>query len=187
MAFLAVHEKQGAKKWLELLMEALNTLPSNLPTGKGREKAKKAKAGVEDKSKIDQIPEYLDNYRAFKWSQVEKVATVNIKQKITNEHSHRHICEAYGATALCEGKVRKWVTDFKAGRDNVHGDSRSGRPSVITEDMVASVEAKILENRRFTISTLSNDFPEVSRLVQYKIVSEKLNFQKLCSRWSLNS
>ncbi|GBM66431.1 hypothetical protein AVEN_31744-1 [Araneus ventricosus] len=59
---------------------------------------------------------------------------------------------------MCEGEVRKWVTEFKAGRDNVHDDSRSGRPSVITDVMVASVEAKILENRRFTISTLSNDF-----------------------------
>ncbi|GBM89676.1 Histone-lysine N-methyltransferase SETMAR [Araneus ventricosus] len=84
---------------------------------------------------------------------------------------------------MCEGKVRKWARDFKAGRDNVHDESRSGRPSVITDNMVASVEAKILENRRSTISTLSNDFPEVSRSVLYKIVSEKLNFKKLCSRW----
>ncbi|GBN44865.1 hypothetical protein AVEN_61966-1 [Araneus ventricosus] len=86
---------------------------------------------------------------------------------------HRQVCEVYGATAMCDGKVRKWVRDVKAGRDNVHDDSRSGSPSVITDDMVASVEAKILENRRFTISTLSNDFPEVSRSVPYKIVSEK--------------
>ncbi|GBN10658.1 hypothetical protein AVEN_206247-1 [Araneus ventricosus] len=87
------------------------------------------------------------------------------------------------ATALCEGKVRKWVRDFKAGRDNVHDDFRSSRQSVITDDMVASVEEKILENRRFTVSTLSNDFPEVSRSVLYKIVPEKLNFKKLCSFW----
>ncbi|GBL72896.1 Mariner Mos1 transposase [Araneus ventricosus] len=96
---------------------------------------------------------------------------------------HRQICEVYGATAMCEGKVRKWVRDFKTGRDNVHDDSRSGRPSVIMDDMVASVEAKILENKHFTISTLSNDFPELPRSVLYKIVSEKLNFRKLCSRW----
>ncbi|GBM33016.1 hypothetical protein AVEN_263505-1 [Araneus ventricosus] len=31
---------------------------------------------------------------------------------------------------MCEDKVRKWVRDFKAGRDNDHDDSRSGRPSV---------------------------------------------------------
>ncbi|GBM40541.1 hypothetical protein AVEN_76946-1 [Araneus ventricosus] len=72
---------------------------------------------------------------------------------------HRQICEVYGATALRDGKVRKWVRDFKAGRDNVHDDSRSGRPSVITDDMVASVESKILENRDFTIS---NSFKRLS-------------------------
>ncbi|GBM27897.1 hypothetical protein AVEN_256692-1 [Araneus ventricosus] len=32
---------------------------------------------------------------------------------------------------MCEGKVHKWARDFKAGRDNGHDDSRSGRPSVI--------------------------------------------------------
>ncbi|GBO28860.1 Histone-lysine N-methyltransferase SETMAR [Araneus ventricosus] len=69
------------------------------------------------------------------------------------------------------------------GRDNVHDDFRSGRQSVITDDMAASVEEKIFENRRFTISTLSNNFPEVSMSVLYKIVPEKLNFKKLCSCW----
>ncbi|GBM74706.1 hypothetical protein AVEN_274842-1 [Araneus ventricosus] len=59
---------------------------------------------------------------------------------------HRQISEVYGATAMCEDKVRKWVRDFKTGHDNIHDDSRSFRPSVITDDMLASVEAKILEN-----------------------------------------
>ncbi|GBO09829.1 hypothetical protein AVEN_175805-1 [Araneus ventricosus] len=104
-------------------------------------------------------------------------------RNLSAAHIHRQICEVYGATVMCEGKERKWVRDFQAGRDNVHDDSRSGRPSVITDDMVSSVKVKILENRSFTISTLSNDFPEVSRSVLYKIVSEKLNFKKLCSRW----
>ena len=27
-------------------------------------------------------------------------------------------CEIYGATAMCESKMRKWVRDFKAGRDS---------------------------------------------------------------------
>ncbi|GBN04491.1 hypothetical protein AVEN_112942-1 [Araneus ventricosus] len=106
------------------------------------------------------------------WSVIRFLSSRNLSAA----HIHRQICEVYGATAMCQGKVRKWVRDFKA----VHDDSRSGRPSVITDDMVASVEAKILENRRFTISTLSDDFPEVSRSVLYKIVSEKLNFKKLC-------
>ncbi|GBN67147.1 hypothetical protein AVEN_136865-1 [Araneus ventricosus] len=110
------------------------------------------------------------------WSVIRFLSTRNLSAA----HIHQQICEVYGATAMCEGKVRKWVRDFKAVRDNFHDDSRSGRPSVITDDMVASLEAKILENRRFTISTLSDDFPEVSRSVLYKIISEKLNFKKLC-------
>ncbi|GFT87462.1 hypothetical protein TNCV_641711 [Trichonephila clavipes] len=48
---------------------------------------------------------------------------------------------------------------FKDGRTNVHDEERSGRPSVITDDLMQAVEAKIHENRRFTITTLSLGFP----------------------------
>lgn len=96
---------------------------------------------------------------------------------------HRQLTEVYGLNAMSEGKVRQWVREFKNGRQNVHDEERSGRPSVITDDLVAAVETKVREDRRFTISTLSLQFPQVSRSVLYKIVSEKLNFKKLCSRW----
>ncbi|GFX34835.1 histone-lysine N-methyltransferase SETMAR [Trichonephila clavipes] len=46
-----------------------------------------------------------------------------------------------------------------------------------------AVETKIRENRRFTLITLSLEFPHVSRLVVYKIVTDDLNFKKLCSWW----
>ncbi|GFV97322.1 uncharacterized protein TNCV_2038321 [Trichonephila clavipes] len=45
------------------------------------------------------------------------------------------------------------------------------------------VETKICENSRFTITTLSLEFPDVSSSVVYKIVTEDLNFKKLCSQW----
>ncbi|GFT97817.1 uncharacterized protein TNCV_4587251 [Trichonephila clavipes] len=45
-----------------------------------------------------------------------------------------------------------------------------------------AVETKIRENRRFTITTLSLEFPDVSRSVVYKIGIEYLNLRKLCSR-----
>jgi len=54
--------------------------------------------------------------------------------------------------------VRKWVRSFKDGRDNVHDKPRSGRPSVITDDLVRAVDAKLHEDRRFTIFTLSLKF-----------------------------
>ncbi|KAG8239104.1 hypothetical protein J437_LFUL011713 [Ladona fulva] len=57
---------------------------------------------------------------------------------------HPQICEVYGDTVMSESKVH--------GRDNVHDEDCSGRPSLITDDLVASVEARIRENRRFTIT-----------------------------------
>ena len=74
---------------------------------------------------------------------------------------HWQICEVYRVTAMFEGKVHKRVRDFKAGCNNIHDECHSSHSSVITEDMVASVEEKSLEYRRFNISTLSNNFPKL--------------------------
>ena len=41
------------------------------------------------------------------------------------------------------------VGNVESGRDNVHDDKRSGRPSVVTPDLVQQIEVKIRENRRF--------------------------------------
>ena len=59
---------------------------------------------------------------------------------------------------MSDSKVRKWVRAFKEGRENVHDEPRSGRPSVITEDLVNAVDEKVREDRRFTISTLALNF-----------------------------
>ena len=43
--------------------------------------------------------------------------------------------------------VRRWVRLFNEGHKNVHDDLRSGRLSVVNEDLVRAVEGKIRENR----------------------------------------
>jgi hypothetical protein len=45
---------------------------------------------------------------------------------------HRQIFEVYGENAMSDGMVKKWVRKFNEGRDNVHDEPRSGRPSVVT-------------------------------------------------------
>ncbi|GBM05804.1 hypothetical protein AVEN_279-1 [Araneus ventricosus] len=73
---------------------------------------------------------------------------------------HWQICEVYGATAMCEGKMRKWFKDFKAGRDNGHDDSRSGSPSVIGLFWLGSfgppTTAPTLRPAIFIFSAISN-------------------------------
>jgi len=49
---------------------------------------------------------------------------------------------------------------------------RSGRPSVVNEELVRAVEGKIRENRWFTITPLSLHFPQISRSILHKIVSD---------------
>jgi len=60
---------------------------------------------------------------------------------------HRQLCDVCGEHAMSSSMVRRWVRLFNEGRENVHDDLRSGRPSVVNEDLVRAVEGKIRENR----------------------------------------
>jgi hypothetical protein len=69
------------------------------------------------------------------------------------------------------------------GRTNIHVEERSGRPSVVSDDLVQTVDQKICERRRFTISELSCEFPQISRTVLYKTVTVRLGYHKFCATW----
>jgi len=43
--------------------------------------------------------------------------------------------------------VLRWLRLFNVGHENVHDDPRSGRPSVVNEDLVRAVEEEVRENR----------------------------------------
>ena len=64
---------------------------------------------------------------------------------------------------MSDGMVREWVRAFKDGRKNVHDEERSGRLSVISDDLLQKVNEKVKMNRHFMISSLSEEFPQVSR------------------------
>ena len=96
---------------------------------------------------------------------------------------HRQIYEVYGETAMSDGMVRKWVTEFNKGRDNVRDELRSSWPSVVSDDLVGTVKAKVHEDKQFTISSMSMQFQQISRTVLYETVTDHLDFRKLCSRW----
>ena len=70
-----------------------------------------------------------------------------------------------------DGMVRKWVRMLNEGRENVHDEARSGRPSSMNDDMVRKVNERVCDDRRFTISFLSPHFPQTSRTLLYDIVS----------------
>jgi len=68
----------------------------------------------------------------------------------------------YGDNAMSDGMVRKWVRMFSEGRENVHDEARSGRPSLVN-DLVRKVNERVRDDRRFTIPDLFLHFPQISR------------------------
>ncbi|GFU64742.1 uncharacterized protein TNCV_876651 [Trichonephila clavipes] len=84
---------------------------------------------------------------------------------------------------MSEGVVRQWVRFFKYGRTNIHEESRSGRTSVVSANLIIAIDEKNRLLHNFTISQLSEHFPNISRTVLYETVTGKLGYRKFCARW----
>ena len=84
---------------------------------------------------------------------------------------HHQICQVYGDNAMNVGMVGKWVRLFNEGRENVHDEARSGRPSLVNDDLVRKFNERARDDRRYTISDLYLHFPQISRIILYDIVS----------------
>ena len=50
---------------------------------------------------------------------------------------------------------------FNEGRENVHDETRNGRPASLNDDLVCKVNERVRDDRRFTISDLSLHFPQI--------------------------
>lgn len=77
------------------------------------------------------------------------------------------------------------VTLLKARRSDVHDKERSGRPSVVTDELIQKHEEKINADKCLTINGFHEQCPQVSRTVLYETVTERLGYWKLCTRWVL--
>ncbi|GBM20967.1 hypothetical protein AVEN_253751-1 [Araneus ventricosus] len=107
-------------------------------------------------------------------------------KKVKSAEIHRQLVEIYGENVMTDGMVRKWVRQFNDGRTNVHDEARSGRPSVVNDGLVAKVNEKIRENRRFTIRMLCESVnPKMLTDVhKTKRLGSALKFRTRCSEES---
>jgi hypothetical protein len=53
----------------------------------------------------------------------------------------------------------------------IHDEEQSGQPSVVSDDLVQSMDQKICKRWHITISELSHEFPQISCTVLYKIIT----------------
>jgi len=82
---------------------------------------------------------------------------------------HQQVCQVYGDNAMSDGMIRKLDRMFNKGRENVYHEARSGRPSLVNDDLVRKVNERVRDERRFTISDLSLQFPQISRTLIYDL------------------
>ena len=96
---------------------------------------------------------------------------------------HQRLVAVYGEYVMNAASVRKWCIMFTNGRTDVHDAENSGRPSVITDALKEMVNRIIRENRHFTISEVYEQCLEMFCTVVYEIVTEHLQYRKICARW----
>ncbi|GFY04040.1 uncharacterized protein TNCV_1198181 [Trichonephila clavipes] len=104
-------------------------------------------------------------------------------QSIVPIEIHRQLCQVYGPNIMSKQMVRRWCRRFSEGRQSVHDEECSGRLFLINVNLVELVLQRVMENRRFTITELSSQVPQISRFLLNDMAKKYLLFQKLCVRW----
>ena len=92
---------------------------------------------------------------------------------------HKQIIVAVYDNVMNRQNVTKWCREFSEGRTNVHEEQRSGRPSLICDNLLQETEGEIGANRSVTIRELHHIVPEVSKTTIHEAVTEKLGYKKL--------
>jgi hypothetical protein len=98
---------------------------------------------------------------------------------------HCELCGVYGQNVMGGGTIRQWCKFFKGGRTSINDEERNGRPSVVSDDLVQSVDQKICERWHFTISELLCEFTQILHILLYKIITVRPSYYKSCTRWVL--
>ena len=64
-------------------------------------------------------------------------------KKVKPSEIYEQICEVYGENAMSDSMVGRWVRQFNNGRDQVHDEERSERPSFITDELIHAIKEKV--------------------------------------------
>ena len=103
--------------------------------------------------------------------------------------SSRHICQAFGGSAVNERTARHWFQKFKSGDLSLRDESRSGRPQVLND---RALKAAIEEDSSLTCGELARQFnvsDKTVRLYLHRLGKAytigKTRWQNAGCRWRL--
>ena len=79
--------------------------------------------------------------------------------------------------------VKRWVAEFKRGRQSLEDDPRPGKPvTVATPEMVNKVHDIVMTDRQVTERYIASTFG-ISQERVHSILTEDLEMRKLLARW----
>lgn len=124
-------------------------------------------------------------------SSIENASKEEVRSVIRYLHSenisaaeiHRKLKKTYDDKVIDESTVRRWCKRFSAGQSSGTANKRSGRPSVITDDLIQSVQRFVNSDKRRTLDDIHDEYPDVSRTILHEIVTKNLGYRKICARW----
>jgi len=86
---------------------------------------------------------------------------------------HKEIFAVYG-NFMNRQNVTKWCRELSEGRTDVHNEQRSGRSSLISEDLLRESEGEIRADRRVTIRELQHIIPAGKKFDDGEEVQEEV-------------
>ena len=84
---------------------------------------------------------------------------------------------------MSDSCVTEWCRKFRDGRTDMHDECGQELHSIVTDELIKKVDQCLRGKRRFTISVLSEEFPQTSRTALCRIVTDRLGYHKFCARW----
>ncbi|KAG5323444.1 GVQW3 protein, partial [Pseudoatta argentina] len=115
--------------------------------------------------------------------EIRSVIRYLVWKRKTPVEVYNEVKTAYGDKGMNRTSVFKWCREFKNGRTSVYDYQRSGRLSILTDDIVEKIENALRDDRRLTMDELSAMFPQISRSLLHETITETLEYRKLSARW----
>jgi transposase len=78
---------------------------------------------------------------------------------------HHRLVSVHDEDDMNSQNVEKWCREFEVGRNDVHVEIKSGRPTLLTEEIIQKIDENIRADRCLTIDELHQQCPDVSRTV----------------------
>jgi hypothetical protein len=105
------------------------------------------------------------------------------EQSAAKIHCRLYREQIYGDNVMSGNCVREWCRKFRDGRTDVYDEGVQRRDSIATDELVQKVDQYVRGKRHFTITELSEEFPQTSRTTLYRIVTDILGYHKFCAQW----